>query len=57
MKVRDVLLKHGRITQEQYDTLTAKETEKAKAKAAYKKDKSKLTKPELLALMDKLTED
>jgi len=45
------MLAKGKITQTQIDKLQVKE----EAIAKYKKDKAKLTKPELQELLDKLT--
>jgi len=54
-KVHDVLLRHKRIDQKQYDVLIAREAAKVQAKAAYKKDKAKMNKAELMAVLDTLT--
>lgn len=49
--LNEVRLKQGRITQEQFDKATAKED---KRKAVKGKDLSKLTKAELIAIIEDL---
>jgi hypothetical protein len=56
MKAIDVLLKHAVITQEQYDKAVAKAEKKDAAREKYKKNKAKLTKAELMGLLDELME-
>ena len=56
-KVNEVLLRHGKITQEQYDTAAAKEAGKQAARDEYKKlDHAKATKADYKKLLDALTE-
>ena len=51
-KVHEVLLKHGKITKEQFDKAASKEVAKDKAK---KDDLNKMTKAALIALVNTLT--
>ena len=51
-KVHEVLLKHGKITKEQFDKAAAKEVAKDKLK---KEDLNKMTKAALIALVNALT--
>jgi len=56
MKIMDVLMKHGKVTQEQYDAGIAKETAKQAVRENYKANRAKLTKPQLVEILDKLVE-
>jgi len=49
------MLSDGKITQEQYDTTVTAETKKQSAKDKAKTDKTKLSKAELIAIIDDLT--
>lgn len=55
-KVMEVLLRHRKITQEQYDKAVVREEKKKAAKERYKAGKSKLNKGELQEILDVLTE-
>lgn len=53
-KVMDVLLKYGKITQEQYDAIAVKEAGKKAVIDDYKANKAKKTKAELCEIIDTL---
>ena len=54
MKVLEVLLKHGKITQEQYEAAKDKSAAVENAKAEYKAKKASLTKAQLQGILDVL---
>jgi len=56
-KFLNVLLKYGKISQEQYDSKIAKNAVKEQAKASYKDKGNKLTKTELMAIIDELVKE
>lgn len=56
MTITEALLKHGKITQEQYDKHTAKEQKRIEAKERIKKKQMKdMKKDELIDIIEKLT--
>jgi len=56
-KLNEVLLKHGRITQEQFDKAKAKETAIKEVIEEYgKADKVKASKADFKKMLDKLTQ-
>lgn len=56
MTIAEVLLKHGKITQEQYDKHMAKEQKRTEAKERIKKKQIKdMKKDELIDIIEKLT--